>query len=312
MPHGTMKISVSPFLSSFLRFVCAGVAILTPFGNGQCASVPAHAAFIENGKVRIGIDLDSGGCIFYFSEKSPERNMLNHCDKGRFIQQSYYGDPDGSFWGDKPFRWNPVQGGDCKGSPAKTLASSITADRIYVKSEPKHWASGEDVPAATMEESIDLRGDIAHIHFKFTYKNGKDNAATDQELPAVFADYALNHLVFYNGTKPWADDVLTRKIPGFPNEPAEAVENWAAYVDNNDWGLGVYFPGTTRMTTYRTGSDSTAGPEGSACSYFAPIQTLAITRNWSHEYDIYLMIGKISTMRNKFYWLHRTQHDSER
>ena len=53
---------------------------------------PALSAFLENDHLRIGINLDSGGAIFYFSRRDPERNLLNYHDTGRFIQQSYYGD----------------------------------------------------------------------------------------------------------------------------------------------------------------------------------------------------------------------------
>lgn len=261
-------------------------------------------AYIDNGQVRLGVDLDSGGGIFYFSQKMPERNVLNHFDKGRFIQQSYYGDKDGSLWNKEAWRWNPVQGGGWKGEPAKVLASSIQAKKLYVKTRPKHWATGEDVNDALMEEWIDLNGKVAHIHFKFTYTGSKDNAKRDQELPAVFVDYSLCNLVLYTGARPWTNDILTRNVPGFPNEPAEADENWAAYVDDQDWGLGVYFPGTTKLTAYRSKQNGVAGPEGAACSYFAPIQELAITKGWTHQYDVYLFIGHVTEIRNTFKKLH--------
>ncbi len=62
--------------------------------------------------MKIGVDLSSGGSIFWFSELPGDRNLLNHADRGRFIQQSYYGKADGSMWAKKPWHWNPVQGGD--------------------------------------------------------------------------------------------------------------------------------------------------------------------------------------------------------
>ncbi len=38
---------------------------------------PAHPAFLANDHVHIGIDLDSGGAIFYFSRTEPERNLVS-------------------------------------------------------------------------------------------------------------------------------------------------------------------------------------------------------------------------------------------
>jgi hypothetical protein len=268
-------------------------------------SEPAQPAFLENGQVRIGIDLDSGGGIFYFSQKYPERNLVNHYDTGRFIQQSYYGDRDGSRWRELPWRWNPVQGGGCHGEKSKVLDSVITPSGIYVKTEPRLWATGAEVPDATMEEWISLQGSAAHIHFKFTYAGTKRNKAATQELPAVFMDYELSNLVFYTGTKPWTRAVVTRKVPGWPNEQAKADENWVAFVDGNDWGLGVYFPGTIDITTYRYRPPKalTTGPNGCACSYFAPTRRLAIIPDWTHEYDIWLMIGTVFEIRDAFYAL---------
>ena len=84
--------------------------------------------FIDNGKIRLGVDLASGGSVFYLSESVPRRNLLNGFDRGRFIQQSYYGDSDGSRWGEREWRWNPVQGGDYKGLAAGLIEHTSTSE----------------------------------------------------------------------------------------------------------------------------------------------------------------------------------------
>ena len=96
------------------------------------AEPAANTRFVDNGRVKIGVDLDSGGSIFWFSELPGDRNLLNHHDRGRFIQQSYYGRPDGSKWVEKPWRWNPVQGGDYKGKPARVLETREVEHGLYV------------------------------------------------------------------------------------------------------------------------------------------------------------------------------------
>ena len=285
----------------FIVAICAWTLVSFLPGRAPAATLkPVNPQFIQNGHLKLGIDLGSGGSIFYLSELPGDRNLLNHFDRGRFVQQSYYGAKDGSLWVDKPWRWNPVQGGGYKGEPAKVLKSVLEGNQLSVASRPKHWATGEDVNEATLEESIDLTDRLAHVHYKFTYTGNIDHPRTDQELPAVFVDYALPNLVSYQGAHPWTNDALTRTVPGFPNEKHSADENWAAYVDGNDWGVGVYFPGTNRLTAYRAKANLTAGPEGAACSYFAPLQTLAITRGWVYEYDIYLAIGKVADVREQF------------
>ncbi len=81
--------------------------------------VHAHAApptsndwiFLDNGHVRLGVIRSSGAGIAWFSPSGSTNNAINYFDRGRLIQQSYYGRTDGTFWAKKPWRWNPVQGG---------------------------------------------------------------------------------------------------------------------------------------------------------------------------------------------------------
>jgi hypothetical protein len=52
------------------------------------------------------------------------------------------------------------------------------------------------------------------------------------------------------------------------------------------------------VTCYR--HPGPAGPKGGGCSYFAPIQTLAITPGFRHDYMIHLTIGTAEDMRSRF------------
>lgn len=288
------------------------------------AAPPVPAAdwlYLDNGHIRLGVDRAAGAGIGYFGESATRRNLLNHYDKGRFIQQSYYGAKDGSDWNGKPWRWNPVQGGGWRGEPSRTLAFTNTATTLYAKTLPKHWATGVDLPDVTMEEWIELRGRVAHIRFRMSYSAARADdlqsqsavpptpkgggpkppahPPAHQELPAVFADFALTNLVFYQGTAPWTGGALTRRVPGWPNEYVKGLtENWAAFVDDRDWGLGVCFPGTTELTCYRAAGQP--GPTGSGCSYIAPIRTLAITNGFRFEYRVFLGIGTVPDLRRAF------------
>ncbi len=91
--------------------------IIFLFGISCCFAWCAGAkgmpdwVYLDNGTVRIGIDKSRGACIGYFGESKTGRNLLNHYDEGRFVQQSYYGQKDGSDWHGKPWVYNPVQGG---------------------------------------------------------------------------------------------------------------------------------------------------------------------------------------------------------
>lgn len=282
------------------------VARLVPVFASVVASVSASFAeeidgklYIDNGIVRLGADLDKGGgSVFHFSKSPDGPNLLNHHDRGRYIQQSYYGDEDGSEWAGRPWRWNPVQGGHWKGRPATVLERESTTTTLRVVSTPVNWGGGEDVADARMEQRIRLDGDVAHIAYRFAYSGERRHAPRHQEMPAVFVDYALPNLIFYDGPNPWTGEEPRGIVPGWPNRQVDRTEEWSAYVDADGRGVGVYTPGSPTITCYRYEGDP--GPEGSGCSYFAPVRTLAIEPGGVVEYDVYLTIGPIAEIRDRF------------
>jgi hypothetical protein len=260
--------------------------------------VASKTRFVDNGKLKIGVDLSSGGSIFWFSELPADRNLLNHADRGRFIQQSYYGRTDGSVWAKKPWRWNPVQGGDYKGKPARVVETKGDAKSLYVRSVPVNWAGGQDIEDCRMEQWITFAGNTAKVRYRFVYRGTDKHPPTHQELPAVFIDHDLADLVYQDSPKPWTGVPIKKDRPGWPNESRTTTENWAGFVGADGRGVGVYFPGTDRITTYR--HPGPPGPKGGGCSYFAPIRTMAIEPGTDFRYEIHLTIGTAGEMLERF------------
>ncbi|MDG2221732.1 MAG: hypothetical protein P8L85_10140 [Rubripirellula sp.] len=261
--------------------------------------------FLDNGTIRIGVDKLRGGCIGFFGESKTERNVLNHYDHGRFIQQSYYGDPDASDWNGKPWRYNPIQGGSWRGKDARVLDFSIDVDSgLYAKVEPRHWANGKACPEAIMEQWITLDGPIAKVRCRMTYTGEDHDQARHQEMPAVFVDAVLKHLVYVQQEK------LIRRVPGWPNESGSTSEDWVAYVDDKDWGLGILTPGTSEFTCYRHKGNGESGPRGSACSYVAPIRTLRLQGGQVVEYEFYLTLGSLKEIRRRFTTLQQENQEA--
>lgn len=268
-------------------------------GNGTAAA-PLNTnewAFLDNGQIRIGVKKTSGACIGYLSLSGSTRNLLNHHDQGRFIQQSFYGDADGTFWAKQPWCWNPVQGGDFKGNPAKLLSFKTEPNLIYARSEGRHWSGCVDLPEVIFEEWISLTRRVAHIRYRMTYSGEKAHAARDHEAPAVFVEPDLDTLVLYDGDKPWIGEAVSRTRPGWPNESRRFSEQWAAYVDKDDFGIGAYVPVATNLTCYRFGQ---GGSERGACSYFAPLVRLGIKPGMIFDYDVHLAIGSSAEIRDEF------------
>lgn len=253
--------------------------------------------FIDNGVVRLGVIKSSGAGIAWFSESGSTNNRVNHWDRGRLVQQSYYGKEDNSLWNKQPWRWNPVQGGDWRGHPAQVLELKSGTNWLHAKTLPKHWASGADLTNTVMEEWITLTGKVAHVHYQFTYTGTESHPKAHQEIPAFFVDPALDTLALYNGDKPWTGGTLHRSKPGWPNESRTLTEPWAAYVGPDDHGIGACVPVARELTCYRFGDGD---PKHGACSYFAPLTMFAITPGFKFEYDLYLALGTTETIRETF------------
>ena len=89
----------------------------------------ADMSYLDNGKLKIGVNLDWGDAIIYFFTSGSENNLVDSSDWGRQIQMSFYS-------GTAPFApdekqprpewaglgWNPIQSGDVAGNRSRVLA----------------------------------------------------------------------------------------------------------------------------------------------------------------------------------------------
>ena len=253
--------------------------------------------FLDNGALRLGVKKTSGAGIAYLAVSGVGENVINHWDRGRLVQQSYYGAPDGSRWDQQPWRWNPVQGGDWRGNPARLLEFRSEPAALYAKSMGKHWASGADLPEVMFEEWISLTGQVAHVKFRLTYTGTNSHPVATHELPAVFVEPQYDTLLVYEGANAWTGAAVHRSQPGWPNEARALPEHWAAYVNTNDFGVGVLVPVADALTCYRFGDGQR---EHGACSYFAPVKSFAITPGLQFEYDVWLTLGSAAEIRQRF------------
>lgn len=251
--------------------------------------------YLENAEIRVGLLRSHGGAIAFLSLKGSEINLLNHYDHGRLVQQSYYGDEDGSRWVDKPWRFNPVQGGDYRGNASQLVEFKATETTAYCKTIPRNWASGDLANDCQMEQWLELRGPMVEVRYTFHYQGQKTHQARHQETPAIFVSSKLKNLVTYTGDQPWSESPMTTLVPGWPNEYLVLSENWAAYVDNKGMGIGVYVPGAKEATCYRF-----KGGSGSDCSYIAPIQTFALTPGLTFSYTAFFTAGDKEDIRRRF------------
>src|SRR5438105_12925530 len=68
----------------------AGSALADGNGLERVREHESRMSFLDNGVVRLGVDLNLGGSITWLSRSGSDHNMVNSHDLGRQIQMSYY------------------------------------------------------------------------------------------------------------------------------------------------------------------------------------------------------------------------------
>jgi hypothetical protein len=268
------------------------------FVSLACTQLQAQElwTFLDNGAVRVGINLSAGACVGWFSHSHSTENVLNAYDGGRYLQQSFYGDADASHWAEKPWRYNPVQGGSWQGQPSTVLEHKADKTSFYSLTTPRHWATGELLSEVRMEQWLRLDGGLARLHFKMTYTGKAEHKPTHQELPALFVQPMYSTLAYCEaGNTPWTNAGLKRRQPGFPNESAQFSEPWVAWERRDGQAVGLLCPHAKEATCYRV-----TGTGVGDCSYIAPVQTFALKPGLVFEYDVVLALGTVEQIRAIF------------
>jgi hypothetical protein len=264
------------------------IATAIAFSTTLATAAPEWV-YLQNAQLKLGVRKDAGACVGFLA--GPDgRNVFNSYDHGRFVQQSYYGQADGSLWVKQPWRYNPVQGGDYKGTPATVLEFKAEPTRLYSKTRPRHWASGADLSEVIMEQWLNLDDDLFHLRARMTYSGTASHPPHHQEIPAVFLQPEFDTLVLHDGKE------LRRWKPGWPNEHVKFPQHWAMYLDADGKGVGMYVPAADEATCYRFGK---AG-DASACSYIAPLTTFALAPGKVFEYEAWFTLGSEEQIRARF------------
>ena len=269
-------------------------------GNTQAA-----VSYLDNGTIRLGIDLDKGGSITYLGSKTGNTlNLINSHDLGREIQQSYYSRrPPGN-----PYSttiWNPIQAGDIHGNSSPVVDWRNTGGELYVKTAPIDWFLDNVSGECTMETWITLNGNIATVHNRLTNQRTDTTQQYNaifipQELPAIYTVGTLNRLVSYIGTEPFTGDATTTLV-GAPWTAFRATENWAAYVNDSDFGLGVFSPHSVMFGGGFHGTPGYGGPSSDNTGYMSPQKYEIIDSNIVYDYTYKLMVSDLDGIRNYAY-----------
>ena len=278
---------------------------------------------LNNGTIHLMQDLTRGGAISYISKAADTRNIVNIADEGRFIQQSYYAgnslnrQSEGQSPSWSPWNWNPILVGDYARNRAAIINSSKTATSLYVKCTPMLWDMNNKPAEAIMEQWTTIDGNVIKVKNKLTCFRTDDlygeNVLRSQEIPAVYPISALKNLYSYFGSTPFTNATMDNPSvvnlsSGFWGTYNTVPEKWMAFVDDSQWGIGVYSPSATMFLAGMSGSAGAESTSGST-SYIAPLRKERLMKNSVLEYDYYLIIGSLSEIRGKIYQIKTTLTD---
>ena len=308
-PSIVLSVAVATPLMRMLLIVLFVVA------NGASASArqkydPAKVEYIDNGTIRLGVSLDLGGAITYIAKSKGGKNIINNHDWGRQIQMSFFAEPvPYTENGQKPKKhwkhigWNPIQAGDDYGNGSKVVEFQKKDTGLYVKCIPMQWPLNDVPGECTYECWIELKGNTAQVRARL------NNARSDktryqgrhQELPAVYTNGEYFRLMTYRGDEPFTGDKVERlpkkRSGGFPWNYWLATENWAALVNDRDWGLGIYKPDTCLFIGGFAGKEGRGGTNDSPTGYIAPLHTEILDHNIVYDYSYTLILGRLPEIR---------------
>lgn len=271
---------------------------------------PPRMSFLDNGVLRVGVDLDRGGSIGFLAEagNASTGNLINIHDLGRWVGQSYYSGPapfgrPHPAWKDWP--WNPVSAGDVYGRPSRLLEHSNDGRTLYVKAEPKQWALDGVAADCTFETWIRLEGNVVRVRNRLTNRrtDRTRHPARDQELPALYTVGRLHRLVTYDGRHPFTGGPL-RVIEnhGQPWARWEAAEHWAALLGDDDRGVGVCHPGVVRfLGGFHGRPRGRGGPTDDATGYLSPVRREILDHDIVYGYEYALVVGSLQQIREWAY-----------
>ena len=274
-------------------------------------ALPAERmSFLENGTVKVGVDLNRGGAITYLS-RDGGANIVNNFDLGRQVQLSFYGGPVPYVVGDKhPSKhwellgWNPIQAGDDWKHGSTVVDHRNDGRQIYIKCIPLQWPL-DNVPAeCTFETWLELDRYVVKVRGRLNNARSDHTpyAARLQELPALYANAPFQRVLSYTGDHPFTGGAVTQipKPEGVhPWSFWQATEHWSALLDSEDKGLGLITPGRIYFTGGQAGPSGPNDTHASGTGYLAGQGLEIMDYNITYDFPFELVAGTLAEIRER-------------
>lgn len=287
------------------------------FAGAEGVSGEDPVRYLENGRLKLGINLNAGGAVTYLEDKvNHSGNMINSSDWGRQIQQSYYSGPIPFIGpnGEKPVKqwaglgWNPIQAGSVGGISSKVTQFERAKDFLRVRCIPMQWPHTNLPGDCEFEATYRLFGENTVLMESRIINARADHtqySARNQEMPALYTNGEWYRLVTYLGDEPFFGAPITVIVGkddgnGWPWLSFYAPEHWAALLNEQNFGVGIYQPDTARIIGGFAGGNRKKGFGGvkdGQTGYIAPVAKRILDYNIDWTYRTYIIVGSLDEIR---------------
>jgi hypothetical protein len=273
---------------------CWGLAVIIFISAAAALSASAPAAaqradgpmsFLENGKLRVGVSLFDGGKITYLAAV---QGPFPH-DLLQDVQQSYSGGPPDQFWG-------------ANANGATVIANRNDGHTIYTKVIAQQASPSYKQCDCILETWVTLKGNAVHVRNRLTNfrTDGATWTAHFQELPALYTTGDAYRLYTYGGDAPYTsrpvEEITSHRGEFFtPGQSFRAPEHWAALVNDERYGVGLFDPQLVRFNGV-PGNDY-AVDYGWVNGYLTSSAQEILDANISYTYDYTLVVGTLEDIR---------------
>jgi hypothetical protein len=254
------------------------LGMATVLSSSAAAGQSAGVSYLDNGTIRLGVDLDDGGKITYLARsRGPVADVIHD------VQQSYR---DGG--------WHVAASG------GELLAATNDGSTIYTKVVPR---TDEGTPCACVFETwVTLSGSSAQVRNRLTSSRPDEGPRppTPQELPALYTSGTAYRLFTYDGRAPYTGAPVRRisqRAGRFfvPGATFAATEHWAALVGTGGRGVGLFVPEVTRFSGI---PGTSAGVEqGGVNGYLTATTPEILDARIVYSYRYALVLGTLRQIR---------------
>ncbi len=270
----------------------------------------ARMSYLENGVIKVGVDLTHGGAIVFLARVGGA-NLINNFDLGRQVQLAFYSGPvPFSAEGQQPAKhwehigWNPIQTGDDFRNASKVLEHENDGRTLHVRCRPLQWPLNNVAGECTFDSWLELEGSVVKVRARL------NNARSDrtqyparlQELPAVYGNAAFPRVVSYTGDRPFTGGAVSVQPKSATKHPWtfwQGTEGWSALLDASDEGLGLVTPGRIFFTGGFAGKPGPNDTFGNSTGYLAGQGSEILDHNIGYEFRYELVVGKLEEIRQR-------------